>query len=155
VVANAHGSVSGACRRTRGYCAGGTEVFEYVRELGGAATILELVGTTRMHENLNALAPSGTIVVVAARPGDEVTLALRDLMSRRRHILGIMLRRPPLEQKALLVQRFARDVVPWLAQRRLVPVIDRVFELAQATAAFDYVRSPGKLGKVPLRTAAV
>src|SRR5437868_6689310 len=41
---------------------GAPEVFEYVRELGGADTILELVGATHMHENLNALAPSGTIV---------------------------------------------------------------------------------------------
>ena len=133
---------------------GAPEVFECVRELGGADTILELVGATHMHENLNALAPSGTIVVVAAQPGDEVTLSLRDVMARRGHIIGTTLRRRPLEQKAVLVQRFARQVVPWLAERRLVPIVDRVFELSQATDAFDYVRTPGKLGKVLLRTAA-
>lgn len=133
---------------------GAPEVFESVRELGGADTILELVGATHMHENLHALAPSGTIVVVAAKPGDEVTIAMRDVMSRRAHILGTTLRGRPLEQKALLVQQFARQVVPWLAARRLVPIIDCVFELSEATDAFDYVRTPGKLGKVLLRTAA-
>jgi NADPH2:quinone reductase len=132
---------------------GAPEVFEHVRDLGGADTILELVGATHMPENLNALAPGGTIVLVAAKPGDEVTLALRDLMSRRGHILGTTLRRRPLEQKAVLVQQFARRVVPWLAERRLVPIVDRVFELSEVTEAFDYIRRPGKLGKVLLRTA--
>jgi putative PIG3 family NAD(P)H quinone oxidoreductase len=132
---------------------GAPEVFEYVRELGGADTILELVGAAHMSENLSALAPRGTIVVVGAQPGDEVTLVLRDLMSRRGHILGTTLRRRPLEQKAVLVQQFARRVVPWLAERRVVPVIDRVFDLFEVTDAFDYIRTPGKLGKVLLRTA--
>jgi NADPH:quinone reductase-like Zn-dependent oxidoreductase len=132
---------------------GAPEVFEYVRELGGADTILELVGATHMPQNLNALALQGTIVVVAAKPGDEVTLALRDLMARRGHIVGTTLRRRPLEQKAVLVQQFARHLVPWLAERRVVPIVDRVFELSEVTEAFDYIRRPGKLGKVLLRTA--
>jgi len=133
---------------------GAPEAFEHVRELGGADTILELVGATHMPENLNALAPRGTIVVVAAQPGDEVTFALRDLMSRRGRVLGTALRGRPLEQKALLVQLFARQAVPWFAEGRLVGVVDRVFELSDVTDAFDYVRRPGKLGKVLLRTTA-
>jgi NADPH:quinone reductase-like Zn-dependent oxidoreductase len=45
-------------------------------------------------------------------------------------------------------------VVPWLAEQRVAPIVDRVFELSEATAAFDYIRTPGKLGKVLLRTTA-
>jgi NADPH2:quinone reductase len=133
---------------------GATEAFEHVRELGGADTILELVGAVHMQENVNALAPGGKVVVVAAQPGDEVSLALRDLMSRRGHILGTTLRRRPLEEKALLVQQFTRRVTPWLAERRLVPIVDRVFELSEVTDAFDYIRAPGKLGKVLVRTTS-
>src|SRR5205085_5887668 len=101
VVAN----VRSAARRERVAELGATvlgvpEVFEHVRELGGADTILELVGAIHMTENLNSLAPRGTIVVVAAQPGDEVMIALRDLMGRRGHIVGTSLRRRPLEQKA-------------------------------------------------------
>jgi NADPH:quinone reductase-like Zn-dependent oxidoreductase len=155
VVAN----VRSAARRDRiaelgAVALGAPEVFEHVRGLGGAHTILELVGAVHMAENLTTLAPSGTLVVVAAQPGDEVTLALRDLMSRRTRVFGTTLRRRPLEQKASLVQQFARRVVPWLAEQRLTPIVDRVFELSEVTAAFDYVRTPGKLGKVLLRTAA-
>ncbi|HEY1565580.1 MAG TPA: zinc-binding dehydrogenase [Solirubrobacteraceae bacterium] len=133
---------------------GAPEVFEHVRELGGADAILELVGATHIADNVAALALRGTIVVVAAKPGDEVTLALRDLMGRRAHILGTSLRQRPLEQKAVLVQQFAREAVPWFAERRLVTIVDRVFELSEVTDAFEYVRQPGKLGKVLLRTTA-
>jgi NADPH:quinone reductase-like Zn-dependent oxidoreductase len=129
-------------------------VFEHVRRLGGADTILELVGAGHMPDNLAALAPRGTIAVVAAQPGDEVTVALRDLMARHGRILGTTLRRRPLEQKATLVQQFARRVVPWLAERRVVPIVDRVFELTEVTDAFDHIRRPGELGKVLVRTGA-
>lgn len=132
---------------------GAPEAFERVRSLGGADTILELVGAVHMPENLRSLASSGTLIVVAAKPGDEATLPLREIMSRRARIVGTTLRRRPLEQKALLVQQFSRRVVPWLAEQRVKPIVDRVFDLSEVTEAFDYIRSPGKLGKVLLRTA--
>jgi NADPH:quinone reductase-like Zn-dependent oxidoreductase len=132
---------------------GSPEVFEYVRELGGADTLLELVGAVHMPDNLNVLSSGGTIVVVAAKPGDKVTLTLRDLMSRRGRVLGTSLRRRPLEEKAALVQQFARRVVPWLAEGRLAAIVDRVYDLAEVAEAFDYIREPGKFGKVLLRTA--
>src|SRR5205085_10765105 len=95
----------------------------------------------------------GRIVIVGARPGDEATLVLRDLMTRRARILGTTLRTRPLEEKGQVVQAFGRQVVPNLASGRMRPLVDRVFPLADASAAFDYVRAPGKLGKVLLATA--
>lgn len=129
------------------------EAFEHVRDLGGAQTILELVGAVHMPDNLRSIATGGTVIVVAAKPGDEVTLPLRELMSRRARIVATTLRRRPLEQKATLVQQFARRVVPLLGDGRITPIVDRVFDISDATAAFDYIRAPGKLGKVLLRTA--
>jgi NADPH:quinone reductase len=132
---------------------GAPEVFEHVRALGGADTILELVGATHMSENLGALAPNGTIIAVGAQPGDETTIELRELMGRRGQLIGTTLRRRPLEQKASLAQEFGRRIVPWFAEERIVPIVDRIFNLSAVTEAFDYVRSPGKLGKVLLSTS--
>ena len=53
----------------------GDEAFARARELGGADVILELVGAPHMAGNLEALAPLGRIVIVAARPGDEATIS--------------------------------------------------------------------------------
>lgn len=124
------------------------KAFERVRELGGADVILELVGAPHMAENVAALARGGRLVIVGSRPGDEATLALRDLMSRRAHVIGTTLRTRPPEEKARLVQDFGRQIVPLLAAGTIAPVVDRVFPLAQAVDAIDYVRQPGKFGKV-------
>jgi len=92
--------------------------------------------------------------VVGARPGDETTIVLRDLMSRRGHLIGTTLRTRPLEEKAHLVQQFGRRIGPALADGRLRPIVDRVFPLSQAADALDHVRAPGKFGKVLLALGA-
>jgi NADPH:quinone reductase-like Zn-dependent oxidoreductase len=129
-----------------------SDAFAQARELGGADVILELVGAPHMRENVSALAPKGRIVMVGARPGDEATIAMRDLMGRRARLIGTTLRTRPPEEKAGIVQVFGRRVVPLLAAGDLRPLIDRVFPLTEAASAFDYVRRPGKLGKVLLET---
>jgi NADPH:quinone reductase-like Zn-dependent oxidoreductase len=129
------------------------EAFAHARSIGGADVILELVGAVHMAENLSALAPRGRIVVVGARPGDEATIALRDLMARRGHLIGTTLRRRPLEQRGEAVQEFGRRVVPLLAAGTLSPIVDRVLDLADAADALDEIRTPGKFGKILLATA--
>ena len=106
-----------------------------------------------MTENLKALAPLGQVVVVGAGPGDEATIPLRELMTRRARVIGTTLRRRPLEQKAEAVQEFGRRVLPQLAAGRIRPIVDQVFDLAQAADALDRVSVPGKFGKILLATA--
>jgi len=130
--------------------AGHDAVFEYVRGLGGADVILELVGGTHMADNLTALARGGRLVIVGARPGDEVSIALRELMSRRAQLIGTTLRTRPPEEKARLIQEFGKQIVPLLERGTVSPIVDRVFPLAEAADAIDYVREPGKFGKVLL-----
>ncbi len=129
------------------------EAFAHVQELGGADVVLELVGAPHMAGNVASLARGGRIVVVGAKPGDETALVLRDLMSRRGHLIGTTLRTRPLEEKAYLVQQFGHRVVPAMAAGRMRAIVDRTFPLAEAVAALDYVRAPGKFGKVLLDLA--
>jgi NADPH2:quinone reductase len=130
------------------------EAFATVRELGGADVILELVGAPHMAGNLEALAPLGRIVVVAAKPGDEATISLRDLMGRRGRVLGSSLRTRPAEQKGTLMQAFAKRVVPLLDRSVVTPVVDRVFALDDIGEALDAIRRPGKFGKLVLAVDA-
>jgi NADPH:quinone reductase-like Zn-dependent oxidoreductase len=124
------------------------------RELGGADVILELVGAVHMSGNLESLARGGRLVVVAGKPGDEARVVLRDLMSRRARIIGTTLRSRPPEEKADLVQEFGRRVVPLFETGKATAIVDRVFSLAEAADALEYVRAPGKLGKVLLEMPA-
>jgi NADPH:quinone reductase-like Zn-dependent oxidoreductase len=124
------------------------EAFARVRELGGADVVVELVGAVHMAGNVESLARGGRLVVVAGKPGDEATIVLRDLMSRRATIVGTTLRSRPPDEKAALVQEFGRRVVPLLAAGGVVALVDSIFPLADAADALDHVRAPGKLGKV-------
>jgi NADPH:quinone reductase-like Zn-dependent oxidoreductase len=130
------------------------EAFARVRELGGADVILELVGGPHMSENMTSLARGGRLIVVGAKPGDESAIVLRDLMSRRAQLIGSTLRTRPSEQKAALVQEFARRVVPMLASGRVTAAVGDVFPLDDAADALDHVRTPGKFGKVLLEMPA-
>ncbi|MGN6378860.1 MAG: NAD(P)H-quinone oxidoreductase [Gaiellales bacterium] len=133
---------------------GAEEAFAEAALLGGADVILELVGAPHMDANLQALARGGRLMLVAGRPGEEATVVLRDLMSRRARLIGTTLRTRPAEEKAALAQAFGRRVVPLLAVGAISPIVDRVFPLDDAADALDYVRRPGKFGKVLLELRA-
>ncbi len=126
------------------------DLVERARAEGGADVVLELVGARNLGPDLAALAVRGRIVVVGTGAGAEATLDLRQLMARRARVFGTVLRARPLEEKAVAVQAFAREVVPHLETGRIAPLVDRVFPAAEATAAFDRLQEPGKLGKVLL-----
>jgi len=126
------------------------EAFTRVRDLGGADVIIELVGAPHMARNIEVLARGGRLVLVAGKPGDEVALALRDLMTRRAALVGTTLRTRPSEQKAALIQEFGRRVVPLLADGSATAPVGEVFPLDRAADAYDHVRTPGRFGKTLL-----
>lgn len=126
------------------------ELVSRAQELGGADVVVELVGAPNLERDLAALAVKGRIVIVGTGAGDEALLSLGALIGKRARLIGTVLRARPLEEKAVAVQAFAREVVPHLASGRIVPLVDRVFPAAEATAAFDRMQEQGKLGKVLL-----
>jgi NADPH:quinone reductase len=119
-------------------------------EARGVDVVLELVGAANLTGSLEALALRGRIIVVGTGAGADAELSLRALMGRRASVMGTVLRARSMEEKAAAVQAFARSVVPHLAAGRARPVIDRVFPVAEAAAAFEHLSAPGKLGKVLL-----
>jgi len=119
-------------------------------EARGVDVVLELVGAANLAGSLEALALRGRIIVVGTGAGADTELSLRALMGRRASVMGTVLRARSMEEKAAAVQAFARSVVPHLAAGRARPVIDRVFPVAEAAAAFEHLSAPGKLGKVLL-----
>jgi putative PIG3 family NAD(P)H quinone oxidoreductase len=122
-------------------------------EARGADVVLELVGAANLPGSLEALALRGRIIVVGTGAGADAELSLRALMGKRATLMGTVLRARSMEEKAAAVQAFAHSVVPHLAAGRVRPVIDRVFPVAEAAAALEYLSAPGKLGKVLLEMA--
>lgn len=119
----------------------------------GVDLVLELVGASNLADDLAVLALKGRIVVVSVASGTRAEVDLLQLMVRRATIRGTVLRARDLNEKAAAVAWFANEVVPMLADGRVRPSIDSVFDVDEAPAAFDRLASSGKSGKVLLRFA--
>ena len=113
-----------------------------------ADVILELVGAPHFPANLTALNPRGRIVIVGVGAGSKVELDLMAMMGRRAELHGTVLRARSLEDKALALRAFEREVVPQLASGRMRALVDRVYPAVAAREAYDRLAAAGKSGKV-------
>jgi NADPH:quinone reductase-like Zn-dependent oxidoreductase len=119
---------------------------------GDYDVILELVGGDDVAHDLGRLASGGRIVVIGMGAGSQVTLELGLLMRARGRISSSMLRARRLEEKALVVQRVGRHVVPLVDAGFVTVPVERSFPLAEAQAAYDAFAAGGKFGKLVLVT---
>jgi NADPH:quinone reductase-like Zn-dependent oxidoreductase len=117
---------------------------------GGADVTLDLVGGDYVEADLQAAALLGRIVVIGTLAGGTTRTPLLSLMSKRLSLYGTMLRARNEGEKSAAVAAFARDVVPFLADRTIDPVVDRVFPMEAAEDAYALVGSDATFGKVIL-----
>jgi len=116
----------------------------------GVDLVLELVGGDYLTEDVQCVAGQGRIVLVGLVAGTRAELDLSVFLRKRLEIHGTVLRARPLEEKIIATQAFARHVVPFLKLGVLRPVIDRVYPLAAAADAHEYLGSNANFGKVVL-----
>lgn len=121
-----------------------------VNKLGGARVVLELVGGKYVDEDLRAVQPLGTIVLIGLMAGTKGDLDLALVLRKRVTLAGTVLRARPLEEKIAAMRAFESQVVPLFARGKCVPVIDRVLPLDQAAAAHAHMASNAGFGKIVL-----
>lgn len=123
-------------------------------ERGGADLILDTVGGDALARNLQSLRPHGRIVTIATQGGRIGELDFGLLMAKKASITGTRLRDRPDADKVEIMRAVGEIVVPLLVDRRIQPVIDRVFPLGDVVAAHRYFDSGTHLGKVLLDVRA-
>jgi NADPH2:quinone reductase len=128
----------------------GAEVHAPGEAEGPFDVILELVGGEGLAGAVDLLATGGRLVVIGVGAGATVELDYRRLMMRRGRISASTLRARPLEEKALVVRRLERHVLPLLAAGRLRVPVAETFPLDRAEAAYARFAASGKLGKIVL-----
>ncbi|AUX27680.1 NAD(P)H-quinone oxidoreductase [Sorangium cellulosum] len=120
----------------------------------GVDVVLDLVGGAYVAEDLRACATRARIALVGLTAGASAELDLRELLRKRIELVGTVLRSRPLEEKIAAAQVLERNLSPWLADRVVRPIVDRIFGLDEAAAAHRYVASNASFGKVLLRIGA-
>jgi NADPH2:quinone reductase len=112
--------------------------------------ILDMVGGDYTAKNLRLLAPDGRLQYINAMQGAKVELNLLDIMTKRLHLSGSMLRPRSADFKAALVAEVEQRVWPLAASGQLRPVIYKIFPLAEATKAQELMVSSEHIGKILL-----
>ncbi len=116
----------------------------------GVDVVVDLVGGDYTAGSLAAMAPKGRLMLIGALAGAKATVDLRLILGKRLTIRGTVLRSRGLEERIGVTQAYARDVLPLLADGRLVPRIDASFPLEEIGAAHALVEGNGTIGKVAL-----
>lgn len=120
-------------------------------ESSGVDAVLDLVGAKYWQSNLKVLKATGRMIFIGLVSGNKVEADLGLIMRKRLRLMGSVLRFRTRPEKTLLAQLMIKNVLPLLEQRRLTPVIDRVFAWQEAVAAHSYMEQNRNFGKIVLK----
>jgi NADPH:quinone reductase-like Zn-dependent oxidoreductase len=107
----------------------------------GVDVVFEHVGAATWDDSVASLSPSGRLVTCGATTGYDAKIDLRFLFSRQLSLLG----------SYMGTKSEFRTMLKLVAAGKLRPIVDRVFPLAEATAAHTFLESGQQFGKVVLR----
>ena len=119
---------------------------------GSYDVILELVGGDNLRTNLEHLNLKGRIAVIGVGAGATAQVHFGRLMATRGRIHGSTLRPRSREEKAEVIRRLEADVLPLLAEGRVVVPVHATYPLDRAQEAYDAFAAGGKFGKIVLVT---
>jgi len=107
----------------------------------GADVVVEHVGQATWERSLNAAAPAGRIAVCGATSGPNPPAGLHRIWWKQLTIYG----------STMGTKRDFEGVYELVTSGRVKPVLDRVFPLAEARSAHEYLEAGKQFGKVVLR----
>jgi len=133
----------------------GSGFFEPAMQATGAKgvnLVVNNVGGTVFAECVRALAYEGRLATVGYLDRTlKAEIDLEALHTKRLRLFGVSNKLRPPADRALTVRAFERDFLPYFADGRITPVIDRVFPFAEVAAAHAYFESNAMVGKVVVR----
>jgi NADPH:quinone reductase-like Zn-dependent oxidoreductase len=135
---------------------GATFAEEALRITGGVGVdiAVNLVGGSAFSGCLSALGDFGRLAVVGYVDGKMSSLIdLESVHGKRLQIFGLSIAPLSSAARAVAQRGFEREVMPAIADGRIVPVIDRTFSFDELPSAKEYVEANTLLGKVAIRFA--
>lgn len=106
----------------------------------GVDVVVDNVGAPTWMQGIRALARGGRLVNVGGTAGPVVETDLRHVFRKQITILG----------SSMGSHQDFRDVMGLIWQRKLTPIVDKIFPLSEGRAAHEYLESGQQFGKVVL-----
>ena len=116
----------------------------------GADVVLDMVGGDYIERNYEAAAVEGRIVQIAFQGSPKATVDFRRIMLKRLTHTGSTLRARSVRDKGAIARAVEQQVLPLIAARKVKPLIDSTFPLAQASAAHAKMEASTHIGKIVL-----
>jgi putative PIG3 family NAD(P)H quinone oxidoreductase len=126
------------------------EVISELTSGQGVNVILDMVGGDYIARNISALATEGRLVNIAYLSGPKAEVNFMPVMLKRLTLTGSTLRPQTVESKAAIAKALRANIWPKLDQGDIVPIIDSVFPLADASKAHERMESGAHIGKIVL-----
>lgn len=118
----------------------------------GVDLVVNTVGGTMFAECMRTLAFEGRLATVGYLDRTlQAEIDLAALHAKRLHLFGVSNKLRPAAERAKTVRAFEKDFLPYFADGRIVPIVDRVFAFDELAAAHAYFDSNGVIGKVVVR----
>jgi putative PIG3 family NAD(P)H quinone oxidoreductase len=116
----------------------------------GAELILDMVGGDYIPRNLDALAIDGRLVQIAFLKSPKSELDFSMVMRKRLWITGSTLRPRTPAEKGVIASALRANVWPLLEQKKVRPIIYKVFPFEQAADAHRLMEASTHIGKIVL-----
>ena len=126
---------------------------EYVKlstDKNGVDIILDVVGSGYLEDNINSLSVKGRLIIIGLLGGDKANIQLGKILRNRLQIIGTVLRSRTTDEKIYLTQQFKNDFLNKFSQKKIHPVIDRIFPYHLAHEAHELMENNGNTGKIIL-----
>jgi NADPH2:quinone reductase len=117
----------------------------------GIDVILDIICGDYIPRDIKVLAQDGRLAVIGTSRGGGVQLDFVQVMRKRLKLTGSLLRPRSIAYKARVGQELRERVWPLYASRRIRPVIDSVYPLAEASRAHERLEARAHTGKLLLQ----
>ena len=121
-----------------------------VTDARGFDVVLDLTGGPYFAASLEAMAFRGRIILIGGVAGGKAEVDLYQILRKRLHVIGTVLRARSIEEKIAITTAFAGEVTPLFTGGTVQPVIDSVFPLERIQDAHRRLESNETFGKVVL-----
>jgi len=116
----------------------------------GVQVILDHIGAAYLASNMKSLAVGGRLVIIGVTSGIKAELNLALMMVKRQQVIGSVLRSRSVPEKAAIIAKFSHRVRPLLAERKVVPLIHKVYRLDDVVQAHREMEASAHFGKIVL-----
>jgi NADPH:quinone reductase len=120
----------------------------------GVDVILDMVAGNYVSRNLKCLSPDGRLIIIAVQGGIKDEINFANIMIKRQTITGSTLRPQSSLSKSEYVESLLKGAWLWLESNKIRPIIQKEFDLSQASDAHQALEDGNHIGKFIMKVSS-